>query len=262
MDRHSLDTLTTAWAEALGVTPPAHAAEANPQLTAYVNTAFKGQKVDRIVLYNPDAIGQWLCEKYPSYLAEVTERTDLTLPLQSPMPPKTPVCFGTMYTGAQPAVHGIQKYEKPVITIDTLFDALIRAGKKPVILSYGQASMSYIFKNRPMDYYFFEDISQVNAKATQLLLEDKYDVYMIYNGNYDGKVHNFGPEDPETLGEMRINAHVFGILHDLIKANWNQHRTLLGFCPDHGCHLLRPGKGTHGLDIPEDREIFHFYKAL
>ena len=45
------------------------------------------------------------------------------------MLPVTPVCFGTMYTGAQPAVHGIQKYEKPVIQIDTIFDALIRAGK-------------------------------------------------------------------------------------------------------------------------------------
>lgn len=262
MERHSLDTLAAAWAQMLGVMPPAHAAEANPQLTAFVKAAFEGKNVDRIVLYNPDAIAQWLCEKYPDFMEEVTGRTHLTLPLYSPMPPKTPVCFGTMYTGAQPEVHGIQKYEKPVITIDTLFDALIRAGKKPVILSYGTASMSHIFNERQMDYYFFEDISQVNAKVVQLILEDKYDVYMIYNGNYDTIVHDRGPEDLATLGELRINAHVFGMLHDLIKANWSHHRTLLGFCPDHGCHLVRPGKGSHGLDIPEDREIFHFYETL
>ncbi len=39
----------------------------------------------------------------------------------------------TMYTGAQPAVHGITAYAKPVIKIDTIFDALIRAGKNPLL---------------------------------------------------------------------------------------------------------------------------------
>ena len=262
LNRHSLDTLTAAWCEILGISAPEHAAEANPELVEFAKTAFDGKTADRIFLYNPDAIGQWLDEKYPEYISEVTGRTGLTLSLYSPMPSKTPVCFGTMYTGAQPEVHGIQKYEKPVITIDTLFDALLRAGKKPVILSYGKASMSHIFNERDMDYFFFEDISQVNAKAVQLILEDKYDVYMVYNGNYDGNVHAYGPEDPHTLGELRINAHMFGVLYELIRANWGHHRTLLGFCPDHGCHLVRPGKGSHGLDIPEDREILHFYETI
>ena len=261
-NRRLLDTLAAAWAEILGISPPEQAAEANPELVEFAKTAFDGKTADRIFLYNPDAIGQWLDEKYPEYISEVTARTRLTLPLYSPMPPKTPVCFGTMYTGAQPEVHGIQKYEKPVITIDTLFDALIRAGKKPAIVSYGKASMSHIFNERDMDYFFFEDISQVNAKAVQLIIEDQHDVIMVYNGNYDAKVHDYGPEDPHTMGELRINAHIFGMFQELIRTNWKHHRTLLGFCPDHGCHLVRPGKGSHGLDIPEDREIFHFYDAL
>ena len=255
-NRRSLDTLAAAWAEILGISAPKQAAAANPELVEFAKTA------DRIFLYNPDAIGQWICEKYPEYISEVTDRTRLILPLYSPMPPKTPVCFGTMYTGAQPEVHGIQKYEKPVITIDTLFDALIRAGKKPAIVSYGKASMSHIFNERDMDYFFFEDISQVNAKASQLIMEDQHDVIMVYNGNYDGNVHDYGPEDPHTLGELRINAYVFGQFQELIRTNWGHHRTLLGFCPDHGCHEVRPGKGSHGLDIPEDREILHFYDIL
>lgn len=41
----------------------------------------------------------------------------------------------------------------------------------------------------------------------------------------------------------------------------------LGFCPDHGCHLGGPGLeddevGGHGLDIPKDREILHYFTAL
>ena len=56
---------------------------------------------------------------------------DLTLPLQTVMPSVTPVCFATMYTGAQPEVHGIQSYTKPVVKTDSVFDVLIRNGKKP-----------------------------------------------------------------------------------------------------------------------------------
>ena len=88
----------------------------------------QGRKADRILMYNPDAIAQWIYEKYPNFLQEVTDNTELNLPLCTVMPSVTPVCFGTMYTGAQPAVHGIRKYEKPVVRTDTVFDALIRAG--------------------------------------------------------------------------------------------------------------------------------------
>ena len=180
IQRKSLDTLAAAWAQIMGIPAPECANTANPDLLAFANQAFSGEKADRVFLYNPDAIGQWLCEKYPEMLSEVTDRTELTLPLHSPMPPKTPVCFGTMYTGAQPEVHGIQKYEKPRITIDTLFDALLRAGKRPVIIAYAAASMGLIFNGRDMDYYVFDNISQVNAKAAQLILEDQHDFYAIY----------------------------------------------------------------------------------
>ena len=99
------------------------------------------------------------------------------------MPSVTPVCFGTMYTGAQPSVHGIQKYEKPVITIDTLFDALLRAGKKVALITYGKCSLSKIFLERNIDYYHFDEggIASVNAKAMEVILNDKHDFIVIYN---------------------------------------------------------------------------------
>lgn len=266
-NRRSLDTSAAAWAEILGIDPPAHAAVANPELVSFAKEAFGGQNADRIVLYNPDAVAQWICEKHPEYVSEVTERTQLALPLQSPMPPVTPVCFGTMYTGAQPEVHGITEYEKKLITIDSLFDALIRAGKKPILMACKGHSIGVIFDGKNMEYYRPKSLPLVNAKALQVLMEDQYDVYIIYNGNYDMKVHKYGPEDPHTLGELRIDAHMFGQIQETIRENWKHHRTLLGFCPDHGCHLGGPGLedeevGGHGLDIPKDRHILHYYTAI
>ena len=47
-----------------------------------------------------------------------------------------------------------------------------------------------------------------------------------------------------------------------IKENWTNHKTLLGFAPDHGCHEIDGGAGSHGLMMPEDMNIIHFYKVI
>lgn len=265
--QNSLDTLCASLAYAIGIAPPACAADANPDLNAYIDSVFGGEKADRIVMYNPDAIATWVYEKYSNLVGEVKQNADIELPLLSVMPSVTPVCFGTMYTGAQPSVHGIQRYEKPIIRIDTLFDALIRAGKKPAIISYGNASLSNIYLDRPMDYYLTDlddgtgGIDWVNAVASKLILRDEHDFIVIYNGNYDSKMHKYGPESVEALAELRTNAHIFSMLSTLIKRNWQHHNTLLGFAMDHGCHEIDGGCGSHGLDMEEDLNITHLYKG-
>ncbi|MBR4962212.1 MAG: alkaline phosphatase family protein [Clostridia bacterium] len=256
---HSLDTLCGALAYAMGIEAPANAAKPLDALCAYVDEKLQGRKADRIFMYNPDAIAQWVYEKYPQLLSAVIKRTELECPFCTVMPSVTPVCFGTMYTGAQPAVHGIQKYDKPVIRIDTLFDALLRAGKKPVIVAYGQCSLGKIFLERDMDYFVYSNIDEVNAKAAEIILRDEYDFVVVYNGNYDSVMHKTGPESIESLGELRANAAAFAMFSEMIKTHWQGHDTLVGFAMDHGCHEIDGGCGSHGLDMEEDLNIVHRY---
>ena len=258
---NSLDTLAGALAYAMKIEAPQQAADANPDLVAYVDQMLGTQGADRIFMYNPDAIGEWIYRKYPHFLKETIQRTDVEIPLASVMPSVTPVCFGTMYTGAQPAVHGIQKYEKPVIRIDTLFDALIRAGKRVAIVAERKCSIANIFLEREMDYFIFEKGDEVNAKAAELILRDEHDFIVVYNGNYDSKMHKTGTESVEALAELRINSAAFGLFSDLIRANWKKHNTLVGFAMDHGCHDIDGDCGSHGLDMDEDINIVHLYKA-
>ena len=264
----SLTTLADALSYAMGIEPPAQAEPKNEALSHYVDEAFGGRKADRIFMYNPDAIAYWVQRKYPFFMETVTKNTDLAIPFRTAFPPVTPVCFGTMYTGAEPKVHGIMKYERPVIRIDTLFDALIRAGKKPLIISIENCSMSLIFNERPMDYIIKKTVEEANAAAMEAILEDKYDFIAVYNDNYDHCMHAAGPEDVRTLAEMRYNDRMFGTFADLIRRHWTRHDTLLGFGMDHGCHARYKEKengvslGDHGYDVPEDREICHYYKAL
>ena len=268
LNPNSLDSLGAALCYAMDVTPPAFAAEPNRDLTNYIDHAFEGKKADRLFMYNPDAIGQWIFEKYPDFFREVVSRTELQLPLRTVMPSVTPVCFGTMYTGAQPEVHGIQKYEKPVIKIDTIFDAFLRAGKKCAIIAYNVCSLSKIFLERDMDYYIYKNIEAVNACAARLIIEDKYDLIVCYNGNYDSICHKTGPESIETLGELRMNCHAFGMLNELIRTHWKNHRTLMGFAMDHGSHAVdeyhkdKHYLGSHGTAMPEDLNILHHYAAI
>ena len=218
--------------------------------------------VDRVFMYNPDAVAMWLCEKYPAWYAPVFRNTSLTLPLCTVMPSVTPVCFGTMYTGALPEVHGIRSYTKPVIRIDTLFDALIRAGKKPAVVSTAGDSLSMIFLERPMDYYILPTVDECTAKALELIREDRYDFILLYNADYDAAMHRWAPEGEASLAALRKDIRVFSEIADAIRESWQSHDTLLGFAPDHGCHEIDGGLGSHGLDMPEDLNILHFYGVI
>ena len=256
----SLDTLCAALAYAMGIEPPKYAAEPNELLITYIDNVLAGKKADRIFMYNPDAIGQWIYEKYPRLLEAARNRTDIEVPFCTVMPSVTPVCFGTMYTGAQPSVHGIRRYVKPVLTIDTIFDALIRAGKKPVIIADTTSSIAKIFLEIYMDYFIYDTLEEVNAKAAQGILEDKYDFVVVYNGNYDSLMHKNGPESVISLAELRANDHAFAIFSEMIASHWKNHNTLVGFAMDHGCHEIDGDCGSHGLDMPEDLNIIHLYK--
>ena len=257
----SLDTLCGALAYTFGIEPPKEAAAPNQELCDYVDQIFGGKKADRIFMYNPDAIGEWVYQKYPQLLKKTVERTDLELPLCSMMPSVTPVCFGTMYTGAKPAVHGIQKYEKPVITIETIFDALIKAGRKPAIVANPRCTVGMIFQNREMDYFLYNTIEEMEAKIAELIIKDEHDLIVVHSYNYDSIMHKHGPESIEALSEMRVNDEIFAQISVLIDTFWKKHNTLLGFAMDHGSHEIEGNAGSHGLDMEEDMNIVHFYKA-
>ena len=258
---NSLDTLAAALAYAMGIEAPKHAAPANQDLVGYIDATLGKGGADRMLMYNPDAVAEWIYRKYPELLKEVRERCEVEVPMSTVMPSVTPVCFGTMYTGAQPKVHGIQKYEKPVIKIDTLFDALLRAGKRVAIIADNKCSMGKIFLEREMDYFLYDSIEQINAKAAELIIKDEYDFIAVYNGNYDSTMHKTGTESIQSLAELRANARAFGTIAEMVKTHWKKHNTLLGFAMDHGCHDIDGDSGSHGLDMDEDINIVHLYRA-
>ena len=230
----------------------------NPLVTALSAYQSSGA-VDRAVIYNPDAVALWLYQQYTEMFTEAALVSDLAIPMRSVMPSVTPVCFASMYTGLTPDKHGIQKYEKPVLKVETLFDRIVTAGKRAAIVSTSGDSISKIFLEREIDYFIYDTVDEVNKKAFALIEEDQYDLIVIYNGNYDGTMHKHGTESPEALAALRQNIAVYAALVEKIRECWKEHRVFYGFCPDHGCHEIDAECGSHGLDMPEDMNVIHFY---
>lgn len=261
-DLNSSLCISSVYATALelaGIEIPEGIDSPNPVVTALAKKKLGNGKTDRTVIYNPDAVALWVYQKYTDKFIPAQLCTDFSLPMLSVMPSVTPVCFASMYTGVTPEIHGIRKYEKPVLKCRTVFDSFIENGKKCAIVSTSGDSISTIFLERNMDYFIYGTVEEVNAKALEIIGEDKYDFVVIYNGNYDGTMHRHGPEAEESLSALDGNVAFFAELCDKIESEWKNHNVFLGFCPDHGCHEIDGGCGSHGLDMEEDMNVIHFY---
>lgn len=220
-----------------------------------------GRRAERILLYNPDAVAWWIFEKYRDLLAPALGMDPLVLRMESVMPSVTPVCFASMYSGLMPKDHGIRSYTKPVLTVKTLFDAMIGKGLKPAICSTGTDSVSMIFKNRDMDYFIFDTPEEVNDKAEELIRTDRHDLIAVYNGNYDGTMHRCGPEGEESLAALAMNAASWKLLCSAAAEAWAGRSWVSAFATDHGCHALPDGRGSHGEDRAEDMNVVHMWRA-
>ena len=231
----------------------------NPVLNDLIKKKLSGRTADRVVMYNPDAIALWLFSKYTAMFTEAFLCSDIALPMLSVMPSVTPVCFASMYTGVMPDVHGIKAYRKPVLTQNTIFDEYLKHGKKCAIVSTAGDSISKIFLERDMDYYIYETVEEVNDKTFELIEKDEYDLLVIYNGDYDGTMHGKGPESEASLATLRRNIATYKAIVEKIDTEWKNHDVIYGFAPDHGCHEIDGGCGSHGLDMTEDLNILHHY---
>lgn len=257
-----LTNLTGSLCKVMGVEPPQYGQNVVDSLVEYVFAQTDGKCVDRVLMYNPDAIGQWSYEKYAQKFQSMRDYAPLELNMLTVFPPKTPVCFGSMYTGASPEVHGIQHYVKSLITIDSIFDALIRAGKKPCIVTVKNSSLSKIFNEKNMDYYLEDYDNEVIARAVQLIKEDKYDFIVVYNQEFDDVMHRSHPNSKRSQKALDHHAQSFDILGKAVTENWKSHNTLIGCATDHGTHREWYMLGQHCKNIPEDMNIKHYYGVI
>lgn len=221
-----------------------------------------GGPADRAVLYHADAVGLYIWQQYTNLFASVYAHTSMAIPFLSTVESVTPVAHASMYTGLEPKEHGICTYVRPKLTCDTLYDQLLRAGKKPAILAKKNSSFLHIFAGRNMDYFEADNAVEIQEKALELLESDRYDVVSIHTFDYDSAAHHFGPESKEALNALSLEVQGFGQIAQTMERFRGSHRILLSYSPDHGQHLVPGGTGTHGSKMIEDMNILHFFGTI
>lgn len=259
---YSMTQMAASIANAMGIAAPLQADKSIPLVDAFVAHTLGDSKADRVLIYNPDCIGLWHYQKYTDLFIPVLVNSQLTVPMATVSPAWTPVCFASMYTGVLPSVHGIQKYEKPVVKVDSLFDAVPRSGKKAANVAVEHSSMSLIFLQRPVDYHIVESDDKAVEEAVKLIESDKHDLMTVYNQEYDDMIHMTTPESVAAINAIRHHVQAFVTLVDAVKRCWTDHNTLVVFAPDHGNHYDYNGHGNHGEFREEDVNVNHYYSII
>lgn len=256
-----ITAITKSLCMAMNIEPPKYAKESVAMLDEFVLENTDGKGVERMVIFNPDAIGEWIARKYARLIPELMG-AGLTVPMLSVYPPKTPVCFGSMYTGAMPNEHGITHYEKKQITIDSYFDALVRAGKRVSIVSVKAQSMDILYRGRDIDYYSVKNDREAVDKGVELIKENAYDVIVIYNQEYDDMLHRTHSKSFLAKHALKHYNDSFRRIKNAVKESYTGCKTLVGALTDHGSHRSKYILGTHGANIPKDMNILHFYDII
>lgn len=218
-----------------------------------------GGKADRVVLYHADAVGLYIWQKYTDIFAPVYKHTTINIPFLSTVMSVTPVAHASMYTGVDPEIHGIQTYTRPQLTCDTLYDQLIKAGKKIAIIAKEDSTFLHIFAGRDIEYFAVKNAIEIQEKALELIAEDNYDLISIHTFDYDSASHAHGPESKEALNALNIEAEVFANIALALEQFKDKHNILLSYSPDHGQHLTDSGRGSHGSKLIEDMNVLHFF---
>jgi predicted AlkP superfamily pyrophosphatase or phosphodiesterase len=215
--------------------------------------------VEKCLIYAPDAIGAQLWQLDGGTFGPVLEHAPIRVLLRSVVPPKTPVCFASMFTGAPPQVHGIRSYTKPVLTCETLFDAAVRAGKRVAIVAVKDSSIDRIFRKRKIDYFSEPDDLAVTARTLELLKTDGHDLIVVYHCQYDDTLHRETPFSPNAIQAVRNHIASFRTIAESVREQWQNQPHAVVFAPDHGAHIDSAGVGTHGEDIPDDMLVYHCF---
>ena len=255
----SIASLTPTICHLLDVKPPRDSDE--PALDVVISALEeKNFPLEKCLIVAPDAIGAHLWRTHESELRKILPLAPLHVPLQAVFPSVTPVCFASIFTGAQPDVHCIDSYKRPVLECDTLFDALVRADKKIAIVSVENSSIDLIFRNRDITYFSEEDDQAVAERTLEVIKVDEYDVIVAYQADYDDSLHKTEPFSPSCIQALGRHIQDFRKMAATANLHWKDKGHVVAFTPDHGAHIdPSTGKGDHGLDIPEDMDIFHCY---
>ena len=252
----SIASLTPTLCALAGVEPPA-GCRAEP----FAGLA-PGAPVERLLVFAADAVGARLLDAADLERAVVTGHAPLRTEALAALPSVTPVCFATMLTGAPPEAHGLRTYEKRLLGRDSVFDAFARAGKRSALVAVEDSSLDHLFRDREVEHFSERYDPEALDRALSLVEEDRHELLVVYQQEYDDLLHATTPRSPQALAAFRRHVAAFDELARAARTRWAGRPHALAFVSDHGAHVdPETGRGTHGSDQPADLEVAWYWRV-
>lgn len=253
----SIRSVTPTVCRLMGLPVPASCA--SPPVAGVVEAGRAGA-TGRVLVFCPDAIANNILDPRPELTARIRRQAPLQVQTTAEVPSLTPVCYASVFTGAPPEVHGIRRYERPVLKMETLFDVAIAAGLSPAIVAVKDSSIDLIFRGRAMDYFSEPSDEAVTERTCELISSGRHRLVVSYVCAHDDALHKHTPYAPEALAAAESNLGQFDRICACCRHFWSDTAWVTVFAPDHGSHVNpATGRGTHGDDCDDDLRVCHFY---
>lgn len=231
-----------------------------------------GGRADRVLIFSTDAVPAWMVRKYTDKFAAVWKHAPLMFPTRTALPAVTQIDYAAFFSGAPPDKNGVDREVKPILSEeltqpllkgDSMIAAAVRAGRKVAVITCANGCIASMLSESGADFYIIpgDDDEAMYQKAAEIVRRGEHDFVFLYQLSFDYAQHRCGPEGETALTTLDSIISRFDEMCREAAEKWNGN-TLVMFHTDHGCHAVPGGRGAHGMDIPEDTDIFQFFGGI
>lgn len=244
MKEYSMVNIASTVSKLLNIGPPAQGVRA--EVTEITNDMGHHDRLAVVVL---DAFGIATWKRYE----ELTPNFDLIasqhlLYVRSVLPPKTPVNFATMVTGAPSNVHKIRDRTEP-LTVETIFHVLSEASMKSAAVGRASSTVGILLSKFAdcrgiASSNLDEEVLQLAVKIAQ---QESPEFILVQFLDIDDTGHKFGLAGDEIrTAASDIDRHLGEFLPHLAEGGYG-----LIVLADHGAHQVGE-KATHDGSSEDD----------
>lgn len=214
-------------------------------------------KVDRVILFHAGAVGDSTLSHCPAALSAIHRLAPLSYELLAPYPARNAASLAALYGGTISASARGKIAPPP----HTLFAQLQAAGKRCALVAPRDSRLLTLFSAGDVELVTAVGDAAIAAKAVELIKQNNYDLIAVYQNQYDTLLHAGRPFGRRAVKAVDDHIAALDLLASAAQVYYTGN-TLLGFCPDHGCHRTELGLGSHSRNLPQDLNVTHYFGFL
>lgn len=218
----------------------------------------------RVIVIGLDGAGNMINQAHTPNIDKVLEAGFITYTAQTVLPTISGECWGSMFHGVQPNLHGLtnEKAEKNKYPVNSPYPSFMRVVKEAdptsVIASFSawkpindgiiEEGVATYVANVNADKHLVREVAEFADKHSDFKL-----MFIQFDG-IDGAGHSFGYGSPLFLEVIEETDEWVGNILELLREKDLMEGSTIIFLADHGGGGADPR--NHGSDHPKDVTIF------